>query len=227
MSETNIKSKKYFNRISKISVSIITAAFLAVIGAWAVYVVGPKNAPKNESLNIELHRYMGDYPTELQLFAGTVGTLATYWEVTITNSGTKTDSIVKHEVLAYSEKMGVHSYTGVDQGLYDSNLLPLKLPLALENGHAVKFFIKSRTMVTEKPFSIIKKETSEGAIESIESIHRFLYRKGMDIHGLKVESSAEGVFSFPDIKKAPGLSISFTTVSGQTIRTSANWYPFQ
>lgn len=199
---------------------------MALASAWVLHGLGPKETEQPPKLTLDFHRYMGDYSTELRPWAGKQGIVSTYWEVTVSNHGETTDSILKHQIRMYpTPTKGEIFYSGLDQGVFSTELLPLDLPLKIEAGHAVRFLVKVGILVESKIFELVQEKFAVGKVQSVESIHRYLYRKGMDVFGLPVVEEAKGVFAFPKIDEAPSILIEIETIKNGKITAKHSWYP--
>jgi hypothetical protein len=204
--------------------AIIIAALTAGIAAWVTHYAGPPQEKPKAALAVEFRRFFGDYPSTLQSWGGDRALLPTLWEVTISNHGELTDTIVGYHVLMAASD-GTESYSGLDQGLFDQHLTRLDLPLSVEPQHAARFFVKLGILVPASVYQHILTTFQPGPVASVEAIYKKLYRDGTDIHGLPVLPIAESGFTFPKASSAPSFAIAFDSLSGRPIREVASWYP--
>jgi hypothetical protein len=199
------------------------AILLAVLSAWALFFAGPREKASPD-VAVEFRRLLADYQTGFRDFGGKSSLLSTLWEVTISNSGDRTDSLTGYEVRSVQAD-GVMFYSGLDQGLLNQDSSPYILPRAIDPGHAERFLLKVGTMLSQGAYLHLSQTHQLGDVARVEAIYRDLYLKGIDVHGLPVVRIAEGAFSFPEAPRAPAVQIVLHMASGNTISAVAHWYP--
>jgi len=175
--------------------------------------------------------------TEIRESAGQ-GIISAYWEILLSNVGSKQLSVISYKVLQIGEDFPVAWYTDMDQGLYvlkNGEPSKFELPVDISSGNSKKIYIRLGLMMTPEVSELVKEKFS-GIISSdttLRKILRFLYTKGTDFYGNKIETqiiddTGKIMSRIPsqDELHEQEFVITFTTSRGEKINESLSWYKF-
>lgn len=219
------RTKRRATWAKKVALGGTGAVLVAIATAWAVHLAGPRKDSPAPALRAELRRALGDYPVELRKWGHNGGQLMTLWELTISNAGDRADAVTSYQLLSLDASGRQQFYSGLDRGLLDRNLAPTNLPIVVNPGHAERIFVKAGINVAPRAYELLNDSAAARSVRGVESLHRYLFRQGIDIHGLPVQQLYEGTFSFPEADKAPSLAVIIEAASGKRIPAVASWYP--
>jgi hypothetical protein len=218
------------------------AAWLSALGALlsiplSLVALYQSHQAKVESAKEEVaasfHRYIGDYPMAFHDWHGgsyIPGTISTLWETIIANNGDRPVSIVTYDVKTVIQE-GPVSYSGLDLGLFDSELKPERLPLNLAPGTSVKLFLRIGTIVGQNAYGHLKRFSATSSSFTLRAVEKDLADQGTDLFDNRVTPMREagavvGWKVEPPIKHQPEVALVIRTARGSALLRTASWYDF-
>jgi hypothetical protein len=199
--------------------------------AVVLAVASTYKAPVTDALKITSIKTVEDSQTQISTI-GDQGVISAYWEVMLSNVGESSLSVTSYDVKQVGEDFPAVFYSGMNQGLYvfeDGNFKPLDLPIEITPGNTRKVFVRIGLLITPEAFKLIKENFSDSSNATLKTIWHFLFTKGTDFYGNKVEPlpAATG-FRLPamDQVREQVFGITFKTSRGASIVDLVSWYKY-
>jgi len=212
-------------------------AIMALVISIASTIVNEIRFIKNEqeAVYVTLKKFFGEYPISItDDYSGInrSGLINTVWEVIISNTGKSTVSIVEYDLWTI-HLGGMAQYSGLNQGLFQTDLTKSDLPINIEPGTSTKLYLKIGLSLGPKASKLISDAPSE-AKSKIMELSKYLAGKGM------IDIFDNPATPFWDEKKVKVMGfrvddqthdqiivISFRTAKNNSYGDDSRWYEFQ
>jgi len=187
-------------------VAAVAAALAVPVSLYSLYQSHEAQlSATREDVMLRVSPYHGDYPVTFKDwlpaiaddsledgrgpdFGGVAGTL---WSVLIANNGASPVSLVSYQVQVADDRHAVY-YSGLDQGLVDSQLRPMNLPVNLAPGTSQQCFVRIGAGVARHALKYVREIFSSNATVSQDVLSKGLALHETDIYGNRVKPMMDG-----------------------------------
>ena len=210
----------------------IVALLISIVSTVVNEIRYAKN--EQESVHVTLKKFFGEYPISTAGdYSGIKGNglINTVWEVILSNTGKSTVSIIEYDLWTVHQD-GLVQYSGLNQGLFNSDLIKYDLPINIEPGTSIKLYLKTGLSLGSKASKLISIAPLE-AKTKIMVLSKYLAGEGM------IDIFDNPVTPFWDEKKATVtgfrvdgqendqvIFISFRTARNNSYSDESRWYEF-
>ncbi len=169
-------------------------ALIISIGSLSFNVISYNNSHK-ENLKVSVSMVYDNYETSLHSIGGSYPSiLDTYWEVILTNNGDKPLSIVDYDIQQVSQHIDlkISDYSYLNGGVFSSPGQAFNLPIQLESGSSIKFYLKVGVLVSKKSSQLIMEQYQKNMRILFIDLTNYLAKNKIDLFGNKVDPILDG-----------------------------------
>jgi hypothetical protein len=211
----------------------ITALLISIVSTVFNEIRYAKN--EQEAIYVTLKKFFGEYPiSTTDDYSGIKGNglINTIWEVILSNTGKSTVSIVEYNLWTVHQD-GLVQYSGLNQGLFNTDQTKSDFPINIEPGTSIKLFLKTGLSLGSKASKLVL-AAPPAAKSRIMILSKYLAGQGM------IDIFDNPVTPFWDEKKTKVMGfrvdnqendqvilISFRTARNNNYIDDSRWYEFQ
>ncbi|MGH1428611.1 MAG: hypothetical protein ACRBEE_11780 [Arenicella sp.] len=225
------KNKKSLTDNVAIWVAMATSIVAVIISGFSLYhTYQLENEKETENILLSVNRVFDDYATQLFPFSNRgapSGALSVYWDVLVSNNGQSPISIIDYDITVLSAPNRIVDYSGLNDGLYNTEMDEVGLPVVIDPGHAKRFYLKSRILLHSKAVMEAINPEQENRHESINGLLSKLYMSGTDFYGNKVivpRKNIEYAIVSPEKRKEQVFIVTLKTAKGGQEQDFVSWY---